>query len=366
MHRLLEWESGLYDEMPLIYEKAGGDDEIGGLLEKLEQAALSEAQEACLDGGIFAKMVGATLSPDEFNELASKDKEAAIKMLAGNGFDKISRNDEEKILYIKLKPAINKSKACSVFEILNRLEKLDGIINTNNQKWELELQIPLGGRNNFVQWEILIMRLYPWISIREISTDETVDGIPQGYVFENEKNNLEKYIRPSSDIKLNLLCGGILIFSGLLMTMAEIRIAAVLMIVGCLIVISGFKKLETTKTTLDLLEKSGILNEICMDFYSAEPKINNLLRFGKRWLFARQARTVVEYKDIERMYISVHRTSGVVDGRKLVLKLHSGKEVVLSNILNKTYAEPIFAEMKKEILARNPNIITVTGESVAE
>ena len=57
--------------------------------------------------------------------------------------------------------------------ILNTLEKLDGAINVLIPKWTLELYVPLGGRKGLSQWELLIMQLYPWLSIRELSINET-------------------------------------------------------------------------------------------------------------------------------------------------------------------------------------------------
>lgn len=67
--------------------------------------------------------------------------------------------------------------ACTIFEILSQLEKLDGAINTLNHKWTLELKVPYGGKKGLLQWEILIARLYPWLSIKETSTNEMADGV---------------------------------------------------------------------------------------------------------------------------------------------------------------------------------------------
>ena len=32
--------------------------------------------------------------------------------------------------------------------------------------------MPLGGKKGLFQWELLIMQLYPWLSVRETSTNE--------------------------------------------------------------------------------------------------------------------------------------------------------------------------------------------------
>ena len=59
-----------------------------------------------------------------------------------------------------------------MFKLLNWLEKLDGALNVMvDGKVMLTFQVPLGGRKGLVQWEMLIMQLYPWLCIREISSN---------------------------------------------------------------------------------------------------------------------------------------------------------------------------------------------------
>ena len=44
---------------------------------------------------------------------------------------------------------------------------------------EAELQEPLGGRKGIFQWVMLIMRLYPWLSVKEVSTNEVACELGQ-------------------------------------------------------------------------------------------------------------------------------------------------------------------------------------------
>ena len=78
-------------------------------------------------------------------------------------------------IIIRLSPLITKVQACTVFNILNRIEKLDGAITVLIPKWTLNLQVPLGGKKGLLQWEMLIMLLYPWLSVMEGSTDELAE-----------------------------------------------------------------------------------------------------------------------------------------------------------------------------------------------
>jgi hypothetical protein len=58
-----------------------------------------------------------------------------------------------------------------MFSLLNRLEKLDGAFNVMFPKAALELRVPLGAKKGMMKCEMLIMQLYPWLSIIETSTN---------------------------------------------------------------------------------------------------------------------------------------------------------------------------------------------------
>lgn len=58
-----------------------------------------------------------------------------------------------------------------MFSVLKRLEKLDGAFNVRFPQAKLELRIPLGAKKGMMKCEMLIMQLYPWLSIKETSTN---------------------------------------------------------------------------------------------------------------------------------------------------------------------------------------------------
>jgi len=172
MKRKLNWVTNFFDEIDLIYEKAEENENIGKLLEQLEDKALEECMAAVAEGGLLATQVGAVLTPEQFHAMSEVDRETAVKMLAEKGFGGIGQDLGEGVLTVRLSPAINHTQACTIFEVLNRLEKLDGTINCLKPKWTLKLQVPLGGRKGLFQWETLIVLLYPWLSVSEVSTQE--------------------------------------------------------------------------------------------------------------------------------------------------------------------------------------------------
>lgn len=56
-----------------------------------------------------------------------------------------------------------------MFSVLNRLEKIDVAFNVMFPKATLERRIPLDAEKGLVKCEMLIIQLYPWLSITETS-----------------------------------------------------------------------------------------------------------------------------------------------------------------------------------------------------
>ena len=159
MNRIITWSSGLLDEIELVYQRAEEDNVIGELLEKLEQAALQEA-EAAFNGGLIKKD---DFSSGDFAGLPDPEKELVIVILANGGLVPKQVQIASSTIVMRLTPIIQEVMACTVFDILNRLEKLDGAVNIISPKWTLQLEVPLGGRKGLVPWTILIAKSYPWI-----------------------------------------------------------------------------------------------------------------------------------------------------------------------------------------------------------
>lgn len=172
MNRKIGWNSCVLDEIELVYEKADQEESIGKLMEQLEEKALSEAKENC---GLLTTDAGGHITPEKFDGLSEIDKETVIKVLAGMGLESIGQDMKSATIFMRFSAGIQCVMACTVFDILNRLEKLDGAINVLIPKWTLEFQVPLGGKKGLFQWEMLIMQLYPWISVREVSTDKVAE-----------------------------------------------------------------------------------------------------------------------------------------------------------------------------------------------
>lgn len=169
MERKIEWTSGLFDEIDLVYEKAEGNERIASALSELEDQALREAERNC---GLFIK-AGKPVTPAQFRAMPWLEKEMMLYSLGNGGLNAFHPSLEEPIITVTLSCHIQKVLGCTMFSILNRLEKLDGAYNEALfPKATLELQIPLGGKKGFVKYEMLLMQLYPWLGICETSTNE--------------------------------------------------------------------------------------------------------------------------------------------------------------------------------------------------
>lgn len=184
----MKWNSDVYDEFELVYEKIENKKEIFDNWVQLEMAAIEEAKNNCGEGGLLAAMVGNILSPAQYDDLSDIDKQTSIKILGQQGLSALNIDRSNAYIRIEMTNKINLVKACTIFEILNRLEKIDGTqtMGTDKEKWTLELCVPLGGKKGLMQWEILIMQLYPWLSISEVSSNVISEEMTDGAEIKTE------------------------------------------------------------------------------------------------------------------------------------------------------------------------------------
>ncbi len=182
------------DDIELVYEKAEKNSGIAALMEQLEVQALTEAKN---NVGMLKTDKGTYLTPDQFDGLSEIDKETVIKVLGNNGLSSLSTEIQTATIIVKLSPIITKVQACTIFNLLNRIEKLDGAISILKPKWTLELQVPLGGKRGLFQWEMLIMQLYPWISVTETATNEIAEDA--GSSAQSDKPKAEPQKKSDND-----------------------------------------------------------------------------------------------------------------------------------------------------------------------
>ena len=166
MERKINWYSCCHDEIELVYDKANEDENIAAALMELEAMALREAEESC---GML-KMGDKPITREMFLEMSEEDKEIVMYYFSGVGLQEFIPSMTDSKITVTFTPHIQRVLGCTLFSVINRLEKLDGAFNVRFPKATLELRVPLGARKGMMKWEMLIMQLYPWLSITETST----------------------------------------------------------------------------------------------------------------------------------------------------------------------------------------------------
>ena len=175
MERKIQWNSGCFDEIDLVFNKAAEKDVTSKILADLEVGALAEAK-AYSDKIIVE---GRPLTPQQFDALPDSMKEQVMCQLSGMGLVSFAAPLTEPKIVVRLSPHIQYVRCCTAFSILNRLEKLDGAFNVLHPQATLEIQAPLGGKQGLVQIEMLISMLYPWLKVTEVSSNEVAANLTQ-------------------------------------------------------------------------------------------------------------------------------------------------------------------------------------------
>lgn len=192
MERKINWVSGCYSEIELVYERAESIKIADKILSELEEMALSEIEENC---GAFM-VNGKQLTRKRYLKLSETSRELLMQRAGQIGVENFDASMLDGTVTVTLSPNIQRFLGCSMFAILNSIENLDGVFNVLHPKVALELKAPIGGKKGLVKCEMLLMQLYPWLSITESSTDALAstleaDQAPKSEQAEapNGKNN---------------------------------------------------------------------------------------------------------------------------------------------------------------------------------
>lgn len=189
MVEIIESLKSVYMELGLVFDKGDNNEAIKSQLNELVGNALQEARNFCP----YITYKNNKLSGEDFDKLESIEKADIIRSLGEqiglSRFDTMKSMEGK--LEIEFSQHIQSVLSCTMFSILNRLENLDGAINVFNPKVELTIVAPLGGKKGLMKCEMLIMMLYPWIQIQEISSN-VVATTPQERTAPSSTNHQTK------------------------------------------------------------------------------------------------------------------------------------------------------------------------------
>lgn len=175
MERKISWSTGCHDEIELVYEKAAGNEQAASLLAELEELALQEAENSCALLSVRQK----PLTREAVCRMSAEDKETVMYHLSCIGLTEFNASVQEPVITVQFSAHIQSVIGCTMFSVLNRLEKIEGSYHPLlYPQAVLELQLPIGGKKGMVKWEMLLMLLYPWVSVREVSSGIAADGLP--------------------------------------------------------------------------------------------------------------------------------------------------------------------------------------------
>lgn len=185
MTEILESLKSVYMELGLVFDKGDNNETIKSQLNELVATAVQEARNCCS----YITYKNNKLTGEDFDKLESIEKADIIMNLGEQiglmRFDTMKSMEGK--LEIEFSQYIPSVLSCTMLSILNRLENLDGAINVFNPKVELTIVAPLGGKKGLMKCEMLIMILYPWIQIHEISSN--IEAITLQEQFASNINN---------------------------------------------------------------------------------------------------------------------------------------------------------------------------------
>ena len=165
MERTLYSLSEHFDEIDLVYEKAEKNKTTFDIYLDIEKSALAVAENNC---HMFISD-GATVTEEKFSSLSDEIKSLMIYELSKRGLYGFSPSMEAPEIRVTLTEYSPIVLGCTMFSILNSIEKLDGTYNEIFPKASLVIEAPFGGKKGLVKLEMMVMLLYPWLSVREES-----------------------------------------------------------------------------------------------------------------------------------------------------------------------------------------------------
>ena len=164
MGRKISWCSGCYDEIELVYNKVIQNPAAASLLSEFEKRALQEAEENCM----MINRGNVPITREVFLAMSEADKERVMYILADIGLNEFNPSMSSPAISVTFSQHIHKLLFCTMFSVLNRLEKLDGSYNLIlPSPVTLEFIIPTGNIEGLEKCEALLTQLYPWIYVKK-------------------------------------------------------------------------------------------------------------------------------------------------------------------------------------------------------
>ena len=168
-------------------------------------------------------------------------------------------------------------------------------------------------------------------------------------------DELKKFIRPSY---FYLYTSAVFLFIGLFFGIATKQIV-MLLIFGGIAVLNSITTISAIRGYNDLFRRytdDGSIDRIVKEFQSAQPFAEGRLRMGPYHIFGQKSGTILEYRDIAKVYQYIRKTNFAEDRRELRVVTAGGKTVTLCRLLTGGKSDKTVTEALAVMLAQNPGI----------
>ena len=152
-------------------------------------------------------------------------------------------------------------------------------------------------------------------------------------MYEQMKKEFTKFLKPRGNVSMIVL-SVIMILTAAIMFAggAPFLIPLFIAAVAVMILVLSLRSLLDYPQYIQALEQNGQMQWILQDYSQAQRMLNNDLRFGRYYLYAKGQGNVIAYNDIVRVYQYIHRTNFVEDRRELKYVNKNGAELTLCKL----------------------------------
>lgn len=154
------------EDIDLFYDKVEKQG-VEAVVSDLESQAIAEARANCGIIKLTSKDgISRNMTEEEFDKFSDYDIECVICTLGQNALTGLNNLAIDKLQAVTT-PLIAQCPACALFQLIGRIEKLDGTLNTIVEKVSFELPLPIGTGRSLMKYYMMLIKVYPWISISE-------------------------------------------------------------------------------------------------------------------------------------------------------------------------------------------------------
>lgn len=178
---------------------------------------------------------------------------------------------------------------------------------------------------------------------------------------QNNKQALLEYLSPTKKEKVTFIVISILfVIAGLTNAIRarEGQFGIFLLFLGIAAAVSSplVWKLYSLRRRIGEIEVNGQLPLTVKEFTEGKPMLDDALRLGKSMMFGRGMGTIVEYRELNRVYQYIHRTNGVLDRRALKVRFTDDSERYLCTLPRRRPDNAELLAVLAIIQASNPSV----------